>query len=138
MREKTSHLRLKADISKLNQVLLFLEKELREGLCPEKVITQICIAVEEVFVNIANYAYANPEGECFLNLSVETDKMTLIIADSGAKFNPLEKEDPDITLSVQERKIGGLGIWMVKQSMDLVTYEYKEGQNQLTLVRTWT
>lgn len=138
MKEKKSQLRLKAELSGLDRILMFVEEGLKEGMCPKNVMTQICIAVEEVFVNIVNYAYPNPEGDCFLNLSVEPGKMTLLISDSGAKFNPLEKEDPDITLSAQDRKIGGLGIWMVKQSMDLVTYEYKEGQNQLTLVRSWT
>lgn len=137
MKEKKSQLKLKADLSGLDRILLFLEEGLGEGMCPQNIMTQICIAVEEVFVNIVNYAYPNSGGDCILDLCVAPGKMTLLIADSGAKFNPLEKKDPDITLSAQERNIGGLGIWMVKQSMDHVSYEYKEGQNQLTLIRSW-
>ncbi len=137
MKENNFQLKLKADLSGLDNVLRFLEERLEAGACPVNIITQICIAVEEVFVNIANYAYPNPGGDCCLNLCVCPGKMTLLISDSGAKFNPLEKDDPDITLSAQERKIGGLGILMVKKSMDLVEYQYKDEQNQLMLVKTW-
>lgn len=137
MKESKSQLRLNADLSGLENIFSFLEEKLGEEKCPQNIITQICIAVEEVFVNIVKYAYMNSGGDCFLTLSMSPGKMTLVISDSGKKFNPLEKEDPDITLSAQERNIGGLGIWMVKQSMDLVEYQYKDDQNQLTLIKSW-
>lgn len=137
MEEKNWQLRLNADLSGLGEVFAFLEEHLAQGECPHNIVTQICIAVEEVFVNIVHYAYQNSGGDCQFDLCVSSGKMTLLISDSGAEFNPLTKEDPDITLSAQERSIGGLGIWMVKQSMDLVEYRYKDGQNQLTLIKSW-
>ncbi len=137
MEEKKRQLRLNADLSGLDNVFVFLEEHLAQGDCPTNIVTQICIAVEEVFVNIVHYAYQNSGGECRFDLCVCPGKMTLAISDSGEEFNPLEKEDPDITLPAQDRSIGGLGIWMVKQSMDLVEYRYKDGQNQLTLVKSW-
>lgn len=143
MNQTNRQLRIKAELSQLDAVLGFLEETLEEADCPMKLITQICISVEEIFVNIANYAYPEPGGDCVLDLSVEKDdagtkgEMTLCITDSGAQFDPLAKEDPDITLSAEEREIGGLGIWMVKQSMDRVEYCYEENQNRLTLVKSW-
>lgn len=142
MSQTKRQLKIKAELSQLDTVLGFLEETLKEAQCPRKVITQICISAEEIFVNIANYAYPDPGGDCVLELSVEQtgeagSQMILCIADSGAKFDPLAKEDPDITLSAEERDIGGLGIWMVKQSMDRVEYRYENQQNILTLVKTW-
>ena len=88
---------------------------------------QIDLAVEEIFVNIANYAY-RPVRENPL-------EVTLTFLDSGAPYDPLAKEDPDITLDVKDRQIGGLGIFLVKQTMDDVKYEYKNGRNILTLTK---
>ena len=100
-----------------------------------KVMMQIEIAVEEIYVNIVHYAY-NPEiGKATIRCEVTDNPMQVIIQfmDSGVPFDPLAKEDADITLSAEEREIGGLGIFMVKKSMDEVSYEYKEGKNVLTI-----
>ncbi len=137
MEQTNRQLKIKADLSQLDTVLGFLEETLEEVGCPLKVITQISISVEEIFVNIANYAYPESGGECELNLSVKDKVMTLCITDAGAPFDPLAKEDPDITLSAEEREIGGLGIWMVKQSMDSVEYCYETNKNKMTLVKSW-
>lgn len=91
-------------------------------------------ALEEVFVNVSKYAY-NDGGVVEITLSKTNDKITFIFKDSGKKFNPLEKEDPNITASSEEREIGGLGIFMVKKIMDEVYYEYTNNQNVLTLVK---
>jgi anti-sigma regulatory factor (Ser/Thr protein kinase) len=88
-----------------------------------------------VFVNVANYAYGDGQGDVKLNLSFEqkTRLVTFQLIDSGVAFNPLDKPDPDITLSAEQRKIGGLGILITKKTMDLVTYDYQNGQNILTM-----
>ena len=94
---------------------------------------QIDIAVEELFVNIAHYAY-NPEvGPVTIRVEVQKEPLavTVTFIDHGVPYDPLAKEDPDITLSAEERQIGGLGIFMVKKSMDDIAYEYKDGQNIL-------
>ncbi len=96
---------------------------------------QIELAVEEIFVNIANYAYAPEIGRATVRVSVSDDPLTVTITfiDRGVPYDPLKRSDPDVTLSAEEREIGGLGIFMTKKVMDEVAYEYKDGQNVLTL-----
>ncbi len=126
---------LKASIENVDSVIDFVNEELEAADCPMKTCMQIDIAVEEIFVNIAHYAYTPGEGEATISCGVEGDPLcaTIRFADRGVPYNPLEKADPDITLSAEEREVGGLGIFMVKKSMDAVEYEYVDGQNVLTL-----
>lgn len=128
-------LHVDALIENLGQVLGFVETKLEELECSMKIQTQINIAVEEIYVNIAHYAYQSEPGQATICIGTEEDSETVVIRfiDSGIPFNPLEKKDPDITLSAEERNIGGLGIYMVKKSMDDVSYEYKDGQNVFTI-----
>ena len=124
-----------ATLDNLEVVQNFVSEELESQGCSMKVMMQIEIAVEEIYVNIVHYAY-NPEiGKATIRCEVTEDPMQVIIQfmDSGVPFDPLAKEDADITLSAEERQIGGLGIFMVKKSMDEVSYEYKEGKNVLTI-----
>ena len=102
-----------------------------------KEMMQIDVAVEEIFVNIAHYAYKPDVGKAVVSASMDSDHAIISVSfeDTGTPFNPLAKEDPDVTLSAAERKIGGLGIFMVKKSMDNVHYERKDGKNILTLVK---
>lgn len=126
-----------AKVDNLNSVLEFVDGELEALDCSMKVQTQIDIAVEEIFVNIASYAYKDGNGKALI--CVEPDENNLSVAitfiDQGVPYNPLEKEDPDVTLSAEERDIGGLGIFMVKKSMDEVAYKYEEGSNIFTIVK---
>ena len=124
-----------ATLDNLEVVQNFVSEELETQGCSMKVMMQIEIAVEEIYVNIVHYAY-NPEiGKATIRCEVTDNPMQVIIQfmDSGVPFDPLAKEDADITLSAEEREIGGLGIFMVKQSMDEVSYEYVEGKNVLTI-----
>ena len=96
---------------------------------------QIAIAIDELFGNIAHYAY-NPEiGQATVRVEVVEDPLSVVITfiDNGVPYDPLAKADPDTTLSAEERDIGGLGIYMVKKSMDEIAYEYKDGQNILKI-----
>ena len=126
-----------AEIEKLPEVLAFIESQLDEMECPVKAQMQISVASEEVFVNIANYAYKPGSGTATVHVMHTTDPAMAAITfiDSGTPFNPLEKDDPDISLSAEEREIGGLGIYMTKKTMDDVSYEYKDGQNRLTIIK---
>jgi anti-sigma regulatory factor (Ser/Thr protein kinase) len=96
---------------------------------------QIELAVEEIFVNIAKYAYSPEVGRAKVRVELEQDPLKVIITfiDQGMPYDPLAKDDPDTTLSAEERQIGGLGVYMVKKTMDDITYEYKNGQNILTI-----
>lgn len=116
----------------MDQVTAFVEQELEAKDIPMKVIAQINIALDEIFSNIARYSGAS---DATVGVSVEAGCVTLRFADNGRPYNPTEKPDPDITLPAEEREIGGLGIYMVKKSMDSVEYEYREGLNILTLTK---
>ena len=110
--------------------------EMLESLdCPMKAQIQIDVAIDEVFANIANYAYPNGEGKATVRFEPTKDPngIQLTFIDSGIPFNPLEAKEPDTTLSAEDREIGGLGIFMVRKSMDDVQYEYKDRHNILRI-----
>ena len=132
-------LKIPAEVERLPEVLSFLEQHLEGADCPMKAQMQITVAAEEIFVNIASYAYAPETGMATVRLDIsgEPKTATITFLDSGVPFDPLAKEDPDVTLSAEEREIGGLGIFMTKKTMDGVRYEYKDGQNILTLRKAW-
>ena len=132
-------LTVKADVSALDQVLAFADTFLEENNCPMKIQMQIDIAIEELFVNIAHYAYPSGEGEAVIGIEADTEAKCFMITfeDSGIPYDPLKKDDPDITLSADDRPIGGLGIFMVKKSMDDMTYEYKDNKNRLTITKNY-
>ncbi len=117
----------------LRDVNLFVESALEEAGCTMKNQMKIMVALEELFINVAHYAYDEPGGTVKLGLDITDDTMVLSLCDSGKPFDPLKKEDPDITLGADERRIGGLGIYMVKQTMDDVQYEYTNGCNIVTI-----
>ena len=110
-----------------------------EGVCEEvgmdaATTMQMNLAMEEAVVNVMNYAYPIGEkGEIAIETTTDNGMLNFVIKDSGTPFDPTAKEDADTTLSAEERPIGGLGIFLVKQIMDNVSYEYKEGKNVLTL-----
>ena len=119
----------------LESVLGFVDSELEDCGCSPKTMIQIDIAVEELFVNIAHYAYGSDTGPATIRVERSEDPraVTITFIDCGMPYDPLAKPDPDTTLSVEEREIGGLGIFMVKKSMDDLTYEYRDGKNILTI-----
>ena len=128
-------LTVEAKTENLEEVLGFVDRHLEALECSPKVSVQIDVAVEELFVNIAHYAYSPGTGSATIGVEILKDPAAIAITftDRGKPFDPLAKEDPDITLSAEERQIGGLGIYMVKKSMDEVVYEYKDGQNILRI-----
>lgn len=114
----------------------FAEEILDEAMCPFKVATQVCIAIDELFANVCMYAYPDREdGDITVGINIIEDpkSVELTFTDSGMPYDPLSKEDPDVFLSLEERKIGGLGIFMVKNMMDDMTYEYKDGHNVVSI-----
>ncbi len=124
-------------VSNLDQVLAFVDGQLETMDCSMKAQMQIDVAVEEIYVNIANYAYAPETGKAYISVrpDPENASVTIEFRDNGIPFDPLAKADPDVTLSAEERKIGGLGIYMVKKSMDALEYSRKDGQNILTITK---
>lgn len=114
-----------------------VEKELEGQACPIKAVMQISLAVEEIFVNVARYAYAPRTGDVTICCAVEMapPQAVLRFSDNGSPFDPLSKPDTDVTLSAEKRQIGGVGLLMVKRTMDEVHYEYQDRKNILTLVK---
>lgn len=128
-------LNISATVENIPVVTAFVDEQLEILGCPIKAQMQIDIAIDELFGNIAQYAY-NPEiGSATVRVEVSEDPLAVIITfiDGGMPYDPLKADDPDITLSVEDRPLGGLGIYMVKKSMDEIMYEYKDGKNILSI-----
>ena len=127
----------KAKTEALSDVLGFVDLMLEKYECPMKLQTAVCVAIEEVFVNVARYAYKNGEGEVILEIGFnnESREITFVMRDKGVPFDPLKKPDPDITISADDREIGGLGIFITKKTMDSVEYAYENGENILTMIK---
>lgn len=127
-----------AKTENLEQVLDYVNGKLKAAGCPANIQVQIDIAVEEIFVNIVHYAYQGAVGKARVRIQEEPAAVEIIFKDEGIPYNPLKKKDPDVTLSAGDRPIGGLGIYMVKKSMDHVSYDYKDGQNIFRIQKCWT
>ena len=128
-------LTIAATVENIETVTNFVNEQLEALDCPIKAQMQIAIAIDELFGNIAHYAY-NPEiGQATVRVEVVEEPLSVVITfiDNGVPYDPLAKADPDTTLSAEERDIGGLGIYMVKKSMDDIAYEYKDGHNILKI-----
>lgn len=124
---------VEAKTENLQQVLQFVDAALEAADCPMKAQMQIDVAVEELFVNISSYAYAPGTGTAVIGVDVQDGVAEITFADSGIPYDPLKRDDPDVQLSAEERAIGGLGIFMVKKTMDDMAYQYRDGQNLLTI-----
>ena len=130
-------LTIPADDKELEKVLDFIHQQLPQD-CETDLMYKIDVAAEEIFVNIAHYAYkdklpAGERGTVWLSCTMENDTLCMIFKDKGIPFNPLDRPDPDITLSAQDRDIGGLGIFLTKKYMDKIEYSYQGDENILTM-----
>ena len=121
----------------LSDVIGFVEETLESFECPMKIQNAICVAIEEIFVNVAHYAYGGGDGDIEFGISFDKSSRTVTfrMTDKGTPFNPLDKPDPDITLSAEDREIGGLGIFITKKTMNTVDYVYQNGENVLTMTK---
>ena len=126
-----------AKTESLSDVLGFVDQILDSYGCPMKIQMAVCVAIEEVFVNVAHYAYGEGQGEMNLGIGFDEENRTITfrMTDQGVPFDPLQKPDPDITLSAEEREIGGLGIFIAKKTMDSISYAYENGENVLTMIK---
>ena len=124
-----------ATVENIPAVTAFVNEKLEELNCPMKARMQIDIAIDEVFSNISNYAYNPDVGPATVRVEVDNDPAAVSITfiDGGRQFDPLSADDPDTTLPASERRIGGLGLFLVRKTMDEITYEYREGKNILRI-----
>ena len=130
-------LQFPAETQKLPLVLEKLDAHLLSAGCPEDARMQLAVAVEEIFVNIANYAYEGKPGSATINIKADAHKASVCFADSGFPYDPLKKEDPNIEQAAEDRPIGGLGIFLVKEMCDEVHYERRDNMNILTIVKKY-
>ena len=128
-------LNISATVENIPVVTAFVDEQLEALNCPLKALMQIDIAIDELFGNIAQYAYNPDIGSATVRVEVSEDPLAVIITfiDGGIPYDPLKADDPDITLSAEDRPLGGLGIYMVKKSMDAIIYEHRDGKNILSI-----
>ena len=131
----TKEITVTADVKNLETITAFVDEGLEQFDCPPRVQMQLDVAIDELFSNIAYYAYQPGTGDATIRLEISEEPAwaTLTFIDSGVPYDPLSRADPDTTLSAQERQIGGLGIFMVKKSMDAVSYQYTDEKNVLKI-----
>lgn len=133
-------IKVSATMDNLDTVIGFLEEKLEGMGCPMKISMKIAVSVEELYVNVVNYAYDDSEGDFSIGIEEigsEELGVRITLTDKGKKFNPLLKEDPDTTLDAEERKIGGLGIFMAKNIMDTINYDRKDENNIIIMEKSW-
>ncbi len=136
-KDMINELTIEALAENLGAVTEFVDARLEQIECPLKIQMQIDVALEEIFINIANYAYQPDKGPATVRVDVSDEPITVTITfiDQGVPYDPLAKDDPDVSLPADQREIGGLGIFMTKKLMDDVIYEYKDGSNILRLIK---
>lgn len=124
-----------AVLENLQEVIDFATEKLEARDCPMKATMQLELVIEEIFVNIASYAYHPEIGPATFCMEFEENPAAVVMTfiDGGKPYNPLEKDDPDTTLDIDEREIGGLGIFLTKKNVDEIAYEYNDGKNILRM-----
>ena len=131
-------LQVEAKVANIDVVTDFVNECLEGMDCSMRSMTQIDIALDELFSNICHYAYGDEVGTAIIRVCEmpQEHAASITLEDTGIPFDPLAKDDPDVTLSIQDRAVGGLGIFLVKKTMDNVLYEYKDGKNILTIIKS--
>ena len=134
-----NELKIEAKKENFEKVLAFVDEALEKAGVPYEVQLSVEMAIEEIYLNIVYYAYAQKDGDAIILADInEKDKiLTLTFIDEGPEYNPLLKEDPDTTMDIMDRPIGDLGILMVKKMMDDVAYCRENGENHLTIKKGW-
>ena len=132
----TNTLIIKNELEQLTRLYAFLDQQAAAYGLEELQSMQIKLALEEAVTNVILYAYPDKKDQDIrIDMSCENKRLTIVITDTGTDFNPLERQEPDLTLSLEERPIGGLGIYLVKQLMTEVTYGRSAGKNILTMTK---
>ena len=126
-----------AEIARLPEAMGVLEQFMDSIGVPLPAQMHVSVSFEEMFVNVASYAYPGGSGDVTVQLSAENNTLCIHLIDSGIPFDPLQRADPDTALSTDERPIGGLGIFMVKKSMDTVAYAYADKKNIFTMTKNF-
>ena len=131
-----NELTVEARLDNLEKVIDFISRNLEEAGGSPAIEIQVHLAVEEIFVNVASYAYEPGTGPVTIQCGpLGSDRFEIIFIDQGVPYDPMAKDDPDVTLDIEERQIGGLGIFLAKQYMEEMNYRYENGSNILTMIK---
>ena len=133
-------LELDATLENWDNVKKFVKEMLEETHCKRDDERTLQMAIEEIYINIVNYAYAPNVGKVNIVGIFENDEYSIILQfiDEGKPFNPLEMDDPDFSIATEDREVGGFGIFIVREMVDDISYEYKDGKNILTVKKNLT
>ena len=132
------HITLPNDVQATTELGMFVDEVCENVGFDMSTALKLNLAIEEAVVNVMSYAYpAGTKGDVDIDAEATNEQLKFVISDSGTPFDPTTKGEVDTTLSAEERDVGGLGVYMVKQTMDDLYYEYRDGQNQLTLIKTF-
>ena len=133
--------RVKAIINNLDAILEKIDEDISAHFCPSRIKNLICISVEEIFTNIASYSYEAEDGDVEISYEIlkkeDHTGIKITFKDWGVPYNPLKTRKPDFSLPIEERPIGGLGVYMVQEFMDTVEYHYQDGCNILKIARSF-
>lgn len=131
MRELT----VTATMDQIPVITAFVEEELERRQCPPKIRLQLELVIDELISNIVRYAYGDDGGDITVQLEWEEDPAAVVLTfvDQGVPYDPLQRQDPDVSLPAEQRQNGGLGIFLVKQLMDRLEYQFTDGQNVFTV-----
>jgi len=124
---------LPAIMDNLEEGIDFILAGIEQAGVDQKMLFQLRLACEEVIVNVINYAYPDSKGSMQISYDISDNELEVVVSDSGVHFNPINKEDPDLSIPLEDRKIGGLGIFLVRNIMDQVEYSREDGRNILTM-----
>lgn len=130
----TKRFKTLALVENLGTVLEFLDNCLADTNMKIKSRTVMYVACEEIFINISKYAYKGV-GEVEMLFDSDDNQVRVTFIDEGVPFDPVKHSNPDVSLSADERQIGGLGIYIVKKTMDDLVYSYSNQKNHLTLIK---
>ena len=127
---------LPAVVDSIEKVTEFVNDRLQKSNIPQKIQTQIDVVIDELMSNVTKFAYRDGKnGDISVEMEVNEEEIAMTFRDSGVPFNPLEQADPDVNAPLEQRKIGGLGLFLVRKTMDKLNYVYENGQNVLTVIK---
>lgn len=125
---------VKSIVENVDIVTDFVDEYLDDLSCPKKAEMQINVAIDELFSNVCKYAYGENVGEVTVSVGLDGEEnIVIVLADKGKPYDPTAAPDPDVSLSAEDRMVGGLGLFVVKKTMDELSYRYDNGENKVTI-----
>jgi serine/threonine-protein kinase RsbW len=136
--DKTFELIIDSNIEKIPEVSALLGEEMQTFGFGSEEILDTQLAVEEAIINVINHGYKNPGGEIIVSCRISTDCIKVQITDAAPRFDPLSVPEPELDSTLEDRGVGGLGVFLIRRVMDEISYRYENGKNILVLIKRRT